>query len=81
MRSLILYEPNAEIKKTFHFRKKKQWIEEQRCEARRNLNMVGEKRILRDFVASAVQGITSSIAQPAVDANDFELKPALISMM
>jgi len=40
-----------------------------------------ERRSLRDFVTSKVQGIASSITQPVVDANNFELKPALISMV
>jgi len=40
-----------------------------------------ERRTLRDFITLGVQGIASSIAQPAVDANNFKLKPALISMV
>jgi len=44
--------------------------------------MVGEeRRTLRDFIIPRVQWNASSIAQPAVDANNFELKPALISMV
>ena len=38
-----------------------------------------QRRTLRDFVSLGVQGIASSIARPAVDANNFELKPTLIS--
>jgi len=39
MRKSILYEPNPEIERTFRLRRKKQRIEEQRREARRNSNM------------------------------------------
>ena len=35
----------------------------------------------RDFVTFGVQGFASSIARPAVDANNFKLEPALISMV
>jgi len=82
MRSLILYKPDPEIERTFFLRRKKQRIEEQRCEVRRNSSMAGEeRRTLRDFVTPGVQGITSTIARPAVDAKNFELKPALISVV
>jgi len=40
-----------------------------------------QRRTLRDFVTPGVQGIASSIARPIVDANNFELIPALISMV
>ena len=81
MRSLILYEPDPEIERTFRLKRKKQRIEEQRREAGRNSNLVGEEiRTLCDFITPGVQGIASSIARPAVDANNFELKPALISV-
>lgn len=81
MRSLILYEPDPEIEKTFCVRRKKQRIKEQRGEARRNSNMAGEeRRTLCDFITPGVQGIASSIARPTMDANNFELKPTLISM-
>jgi len=45
--------------------------------------MVGgdQRRTLSDFVTPGVQGIASSIAYPDVDANSFELKPTLISMV
>jgi len=81
-----LYEPDPEIERTFHLRRKKERIEEQRDEARRNpTNMAGdggdERRTLRDFVTPGVQGIASSIARPTIDANNFELKSALISLV
>jgi len=82
MRSLILYEPNPEIERNFRLRRKKHRIEEQRHEARRNLNIGGEeRRSLQDFITPGVQAIASSIARPIVDANNFKLKPALISMV
>jgi len=86
MQSPIWYEPDPEIERTFHLRMKKQRIEEQRHEARRNpTNMVrgegDQRRALRDFVTPGAQGITSSIARPTVDANNFDLKLVLISMV
>jgi len=42
----------------------------------------GDQRMtLCDFVTSGVQGIALSIALPAVDASNFELKSALIAMV
>ena len=86
MQSPILYESDLEIERTSYLRRKKQRIEEKRCETRRNsTNMAGggdnQRRTLRDFVTLGVPGIASSIACPTVDANNFELKPALISMV
>jgi len=44
--------------------------------------MAGEETgITRDFVTFGVQGFASSIARPAVDANNFKLELALISMV
>jgi len=40
-----------------------------------------QRTTIRDFVTPGVQGIASSIACPIVDANNFELKPALILMV
>jgi len=40
-----------------------------------------QRRTLRDFVTPGVQGIASSIAYPNVEANNFELRPALVSMV
>ena len=77
MRSSILYEPDPKIERTFRLRRKRQRIEEQRREVRRKSSMVeGDQRgTLRDFVTPGIQGIASSIARSAVNAN-FELKPA-----
>jgi len=38
-------------------------------------------RTLRDFVTPGVQGIATSITRPTIDANNFELIPALILMV
>jgi len=40
-----------------------------------------QRRTLKDFVTLGVQGIGSSITRPNVKANNFKLKPALISMV
>jgi len=37
--------------------------------------------MLRDFITPGIQGIASSIARPNIEANNFELKPTLISMV
>jgi len=46
-----------------------------------NLGEGGQRRTLWDFITPKVQGISSSIARPTVDVNNFELRPALISMV
>ena len=61
-------------------------IEKQRCEARRNpTNMAGgggdQRRMLQDFVTPEVQGIASGIPRSTINANNFELKLLLISMV
>ena len=40
-----------------------------------------QRRTLRDFVTPGVESIASSITCPNVEANNFELKPASISMV
>jgi len=37
--------------------------------------------VLRDYALPQASGITSSIVSPVVEANNFELSPALISFM
>jgi len=48
-----------------------------------NSNMVGgdQRKTLRDFVIPGVQGNTSIITHPVVDAHNIELKPTLISVV
>jgi len=86
MGSPFLYEPDLEIERTFRLRRKRQRLEEQRRKARRaSPIMTGgdgeQRRTLTDFVTSGVQDITSSIAHPSMEANNFELKLCLISMV
>ena len=38
-------------------------------------------RVLRDYVLSQATGLTSSIVNPAVKENNFELRPALVSFV
>jgi len=40
-----------------------------------------QRRTLQDFITAGAQGIASSMVHPTVDANNFELKPALLSMV
>ena len=40
-----------------------------------------DNRVLRDYALPQASGITSSIVSPAVEANNFELNPALISFV
>jgi len=79
---MIPFESNYEIEWTSRLRRKKQQLENQRRKApETSLTMAGggedQRRIIRDFVTSGVKGITSSIAHQNVEANNFELKPAL----
>ncbi|KAL5549438.1 hypothetical protein UlMin_004669 [Ulmus minor] len=41
----------------------------------------GNRRALRDYVAPNVAGTTSGIRRPAVQANNFEIKPSFIQMV
>jgi len=41
----------------------------------------GKRKTLRDFITPGVQGISSSIIKPAMEVNNFELRPALVSMV
>ena len=40
-----------------------------------------DHRVLRDYALPQASGITSSIVSPAVEANNFELSPSLISFV
>jgi len=83
MRSSFLYEPNPEIKRPFHLRRKKERLEGQLHKAHNTHEMIDgdRKRTFWDFVTLGVQCITSSIARPNVKAHNFELKSALISVV
>jgi len=41
----------------------------------------GDNRVLQDYALSQASSITSSIVNPAVEANNFELSPTLISFV
>jgi len=38
-------------------------------------------RVLRDYVLPQATGLTSPIVNPAIEVNNFELRPALISFV
>jgi len=40
-----------------------------------------EQRVLRDYALLQASGITSSIVNPIVETNNFELSPALITLV
>ena len=53
-----------------------------RQQAQLENTMAGENpRVLRDYVIPHATGLTSSIVNPAVEANNFELRPALVSFV
>ena len=41
----------------------------------------GNQRVLRDYVIPQATGLASSIVNPAIEANNFELRPALVSFV
>jgi len=46
------------------------------------VRMAGQdQRVLRDYTMSQLSGITSSILSPTIEVHDFELRPALISLV
>ena len=71
-----LFDP--EIERTLRQLKK-----EKRKEANTSLsNMVDqEQKALRDYTMSSVNGATLSIMRPAIQANNFEIKLAIIQMI
>jgi len=85
MRSPFAYEPDPEIERTFRLRRKKRRLERRRKAQEESVKMdaggEGQRRTLRDFITPGVQGISSSIARLTVEVNNFELSPALISMI
>jgi len=85
MRSLFVYELDPEIERTFRIRRKNQRLEKRRRAQEESPKMDaeagGQRRTLRDFITPGVQGISSSISRLTVEVNNFELRPALISMV
>jgi len=85
MRSPFAYELDPEIEWTFRLRGKKQRLEKRHKAQEESAKMYtggeGQRRTLQDFITLGVQGISSSIARPTVEVNNFELRSALISMV
>jgi len=80
MQKSPLFEFDPEIERTFHKLKR------QRAQLIASTSeMVGgeevQKRTLRDYVTPGVHSQTPGITVPPVAAHNFELKPALISMV
>ena len=71
-----LFDP--EIERTLRQLKK-----EQKKEANTSLSNMAdqEQKALRDYAMPSVNGATSSIRRPAIQANNFEIKPAIIQMI
>ena len=69
---------DPEIERTLRQLKK-----EKKKEANTSLsNMVNqEQKALRDYTMPSVNGATSSITKPTIQANNFEIKPAIIQMI
>ena len=71
-----LFDP--EIERTLRQLKK-----EQKKEANTSLSNMAdqEQKVLRDYAMPLVNGAISSIRRPAIQANNFEIKPAIIQMI
>ena len=72
--ALVLFDPEIEAaarRRSSEARRKRQ----------AEVSMAEAQRVLRDYVLPQASGITSSIISPAVEANNFELSPALISFV
>jgi len=85
MQSPFAYEPVPEIEKTFRTRSKKQRLKKRRKAREESPKMDagarGQRETLRDFITLGDQGISSSIARPIVEVNNFELRPTVISVV
>ena len=85
MRSLFAYEPDLEIERTFHIRRKKQMLEKirkaQEMSTRMDIAVRDQTKTLWDFITPKVQDISSSILRPIVEVNNFELRLVLVSML
>ena len=84
MWSWFQYEADPEMERTFRLRRKMQRLHEQTRKARRKspirVGGSGEQiGTLTYFASATVHGIASCIARPNMEANNFHLKPALIS--
>ena len=76
-----LVESDPEIERTFR-RRRKQQRRRRLGQSSQAQNMANpENRPLKDYAAPSARGLRSSITRPNVEANNFELKPALLSMV
>ena len=71
-----LFDP--EIERTLRQLKK-----EKKKEANTSLSNMADQaqKALRDYAMPSVNGAISSIRRPAIQANNFEIKPAIIQMI
>ena len=86
MQSPFSFEFDLKIKGTFRSRRKKLKLQEERDKAQEAFFMMAgegddQRRKLRGFITPVAQGFASSIAQPNIEAHNFEHKSALISMV
>jgi len=86
MRSPFLFKFDLDIERTFLSRRKKLRVEEPRLKAQAVSSSMAwieghQRRTLWDFITPGVQGISLSITRPTAEANNFELKPTLISIV
>lgn len=74
-----LVEPVLEIERRFQRRREQR---KARTEPRGEPSMAAhDNRTLKELAAPNTNGLHSSITRPTVDANNFELKPSLLSMV
>jgi len=72
---LIPFDPEIEVAARRRSREAKRWKQEAAVMAQE------DNRVLQDYALQQASGITSSIVSPTVEANNFELNPALISFV
>ena len=79
---LLLFDPLIERTCRRRNRERREALQEQQLiMADEALHGNEDARPLRDYVVPIINGARSSIARPAVQANNFEIKPAIIQMI
>lgn len=76
-----LLEIDPEIERTLLARRRLQFQRQQEANANPIMADQGENRPLREYAASRTRGLRSSIRRPPIEANNFEVKPGLLSMV